>query len=325
MTNLRIVKPATEAQRTTRTTTDCWEVTPDSVTAWKSPPFQRPLKVNDKVRQVAVDIKADDGVIPGILTLGVLDKVVYLLDGQHRREAFLISECLTGYVDVRIAHYASMAEMAEEFWKLNSRLVQMKPDDVLRALESGSAALLKLRKRCSFIGYDQLRRNPKSPMISMSAALRCWVGATPEVPTSAAVNAVEAANRLTLDEADVMIDFFELAINAWGRDPEYSRLWLALNLTICMWLYRRLVITPYSSKTTKLTKEQFGTLLMALSADPQYLAWLVGRQMRISDRSPCYVRVKGIFAARLEAETGRKQYLPSPDWASSKRGAGGGA
>lgn len=321
---LKLLKPTTDAERTTRSTTDTIEVTPDIVKSWKLPPFQRELRINDKVRELGNVIKDDGGVIPGVLVIGVLDKIRYLIDGQHRREAFLLSGCLVGYVDVRVVHFATMGEMGKEFVNVNSKLVGMKPDDILRGLEGSHAPLAKLRRACPFIGYGHLRLKDSSPIVSMSGVLRCWFASAPEVPSAGGLTAIKAVEMLTLDEVETAADFLNLAMGGWGRDPEYSRLWLGLNLTICMWLYRRLVITPYSTKTQKLTKEQFGKLLMALSADAKYLEWLIGRQMRNSDRSPCYMRIKSIFAARIELETGKKPLLPSPAWASSQRGAGGG-
>lgn len=319
--HLKLVKPSTEAEKTTRTTTDTWEVSINRLKALKDPPFQRPLKINDKVRECANEIRESGGVIPGVIVIGVLDKQQYLIDGQHRREAFFISECLTGYCDVRVLHFDSMAEMGEEFVRLNSHMVALKPDDVLRGLEKSNPALSKLRRHCPFLGYDQIRRGDKSPVMSMSAALRCWIGSAPDTPKAGGDSALRIAQSFTTDEADRMIEFLELAMAAWGRDAEYHRLWLNLNMTLCMWLYRRLVVTPYSAKTLKITKDTFTELLMALSADPHYLTWLTGRSLRETDRSPCYNRIKRIFAARLEEKTGKKALLPAPPWASNNRNA----
>ena len=69
--NLKLVKPSTEAEKATRTTSDTWEVTPNDVKAWKLPPFQRPLKINKKVTDISEEI-ATNGVFPGVITLGVL-------------------------------------------------------------------------------------------------------------------------------------------------------------------------------------------------------------------------------------------------------------
>lgn len=318
MADLKLSRPSTEAEKTTRTTTDTIEVTPDLIKSWKSPPFQRPLKVNAKVVELSAEIKKDDGVIPGVMTLGILNKERYLIDGQHRREAFLLSGCIVGYVDVRIAHYDSMAEMGDEFVKLNSRLVVMKPDDILRGLEGSVPPLARIRRRCPFVGYEMVRRGDRAPLLSMSAALRSWFGSAPDTPAPGGLSTTQVTKALTDDEAGTLIDFLELAHGAWGKDPEYHRLWLNLNLTMCMWLYRRLVITPYSPKTPKLTRDQFRSCLMGLSAAPGYLQWLLGRQMRQTDRSPAYNRIKGVFAARIETELGKKPLLPSPPWAGNR-------
>jgi hypothetical protein len=321
--SLHIVKPTTVPQKVTRTTVDTILISPELLRGWELPPFQRPLRVNDKVLALAEVIKEDGGVIPGVMTIGVIGRQQYLLDGNHRREAFFISGCTEGYVDVRIHHFTDMATMGEEFVNLNSQLVKMRPDDILRGLEGMNSALSFIRSECPFVGYDMIRRSDRAPILSMSALLRCWYGGVNEVPKFSVGSATNIARQITLDEAKMLVSFVSLAIDAWGRDPEYYKLWGGLNLTIAAWLYRRLVIAPYSTKTIKLTKDQFKKCLMALSADSGYPDWLVGRNLCERDRSPCYSRMKSIFARRLEQETGKKHLLPSPAWSPTHgRGSG---
>ncbi len=320
MAVLKIVKPATEAERTTRTTMDTIEITPSIVRSWKTPPFQRPLRVSAKVMEISSEIADNDGVVPGIVTIGVLGADRYVVDGQHRLEAFLQSNCTVGYLDVRFVHHGDMADMAEEFYKLNSRIVSMRPDDYLRALESSSELLRKVRKRCPFVGYDMIRRGDHSPILSASVALRCWWTSGREVPQGGGASLMTIVKEYQTEEADSIIGFLEVAHAAWGRDYEYARLWGSLNLTLCMWLYRRLVMSAYSTKTQRVTKEMFQKCLMALSADATFLDWLLGRKLTDRDRSPAYGRIKNLFAKRLEAETGKRPLLPAPAWAAGQRG-----
>jgi len=311
--HLRIVKPTTEAQRETRTTQDVIIVTPEIVKSWKLPAFQRPLKVNEKMIIVSNKIEQSE-VIPGVLTLGVLDKTIYLLDGQHRREAFLMSGIKEAAVEVRYAHFDSLAEMSQEFRDVNSRIANMTPDDTLRAMVETHDGIRKLKRTLAFVGFGQVRRGPTSPLVSMSALLRSWFGSAPEVPSLGGLTAEAVADKLTKDEAETLIGFGECAFKAWGSDPSNYKLWLNLNLTICMWLYRRLVISPYSASTKKLTKEAFTKCLMSVAADGVYSDWIVGRQLRERDRAPAYKKVKDLFAKRIELETGVKPRMPSPDW-----------
>lgn len=315
--NFKIVKPSTDAEKSTQTTLETIEVTPDLVRSWKLPPFQRPLRINDKVMLLSEQIRRDDGVLPGVFTIGIIGKDRYLVDGQHRREAFLLSECLVGYCDVRICHFSDLAAMGEEYVNLNSRIVNMRPDDILRGLEGTYEPLAKLRKRCPYVGYDQIRRNEKGPVLSMSALLRCWVGSATEAPRGGGTSAMQLAKTLSMDDADQCIGFLECAFNAWGRDLAYARLWTNLNLVLCMWLYRRIVLSAYSAKTRRLTREQFTKCLMSVSADSTYLDWLVGRQVGNRDMSPAYKRLKAIVASRVESDTGSKYVTPMPAWASS--------
>lgn len=168
-TELRLVS---RAERTTRTKVDTIGFTQADAEAWLLPAFQRPLRVNAKVLEIAEGIKADGGVMPGILTLGVINGKTYLVDGQHRREAFFQSGCDTGYADVRYCEFESMAEMADEFVRLNSQIVRLKPDDILRGLEAGNEHLRRLRKACPWIGYGFFRAGETSPIMGPARLVR---------------------------------------------------------------------------------------------------------------------------------------------------------
>lgn len=301
--------------RATHTKSDTLGLTKDVIATWKSPPFQRPLRVNEKVRALVETIKRDGGVVPGVITLGVLGKDTYLLDGQHRIHAFLMTELEQGYCDVRIHHFDNLGDMGEEFVNLNSRLVQLRPDDILRGLEESTPALRIIREKCAFVGYDMIRRGERAPIVSMSAMLRCWCGSACETPASARGSAMQLGLDLTTDDATALVVPLALFERAWGRDLQYARLWGNLNLSLCFWLYRRLVVTQHSAKTPKFTRDLFQKCMMSLSADNGYLDWLVGRQLSERDRTPAYNRIKLLVAKRYEQETGRKPLLPHPAWA----------
>lgn len=314
-TNLKIVKPTSAPERATQTTLDTILVTPDIVSAWKNPPFQRPLRVNDKVRAIADRIRESE-VLPGIVTLGVLAKDTYLLDGQHRREAFLISGVSQGYCDVRVHHFSSMAGMGREFVDLNSRIVNLKPDDILRGLEGSSEALTYLRKQLPFVGYDMIRRGANAPILSMALMLRAWSASASEVPISGGTSAMLLGETLTMEAAHECATFFKLCERAWGRDQEYAKLWGTLNITICAWLYRR-VVTTRDPKVMRVSADVFCKAMMGLSASENYLEWLVGRLLTERDRSPCYARAKAIMVKRVETELGKKIRWPQPEWSAS--------
>ena len=255
------IKPTTQMEKRTRTVVDTILVTPDKVRAWKLPAFQRQLRENRKVLALAEQLKTDGGVWPGIVTLGVLGGETYLIDGQHRAHAFVMSGIAEGYTDVRIHYFSSVADMGDEFVKLNSQLVVMRPDDILRGLEPSMPVLKTIRETCPFIGYDVVRRSPKAPMLSMSMALRTWRAGINEVP---ARNGGEPARQIAsaMDETELRFftDFMNIAYKSFGRDVEYQRLWSGLNLCLSVWMYKHLVLSQYSPKSPRLTKETFPAL-----------------------------------------------------------------
>lgn len=327
MSNVVAIKGTREAPKSQRSTMETLIVSIDQVNQWRLPPFQRPLRVNAKVAAIAEEMKQPDGqTITGVITLGKIAKApdIYIVDGQHRIEAFRISGLDEVIADVRIVHFDTLSDMADEFVRLNSALVRMRPDDILRGLEPTSIVLKTIKKDCAFVGYDNIRRGGTSgPILSMAAVLRCWAGSAGETPSTGGGGSV-ASLAAAMDDAGVenLVRFLLTAHAAWGRDPEYYRLWANLNLTICMWLWRRLVLDPNRSlrRSVVLNVTQFKQCLMSVSADHNYVDWLTGRTLNDRDRNPAYTRIKAAFVQRLSAESrdGKKPLLPSPIWFSKR-------
>jgi hypothetical protein len=310
------VKP----NKQTCSTVEPMELTPKLVASWQPPPFQRPFVLNGKCQEVIEQIKRE-GVLPGVITLGVLraaQAIKYTVDGQHRLGCYMNTDLPVAYADVRTIYCDSMAEMAEEFVRLNQSLRKMTPDDVLRGLEASYAPLRTIREKCRFVGYDKVRRSDKSPILSMSMVLRTWRGSAAEVPVSATPSAATLAATLSSEDAEQLIGFLTLCFDAWGRDREYAKLWSGLNLNLCAWMYRRMVLTQYSSRTPRITRDVFRKCLMSVSANRHYVDWLVGRNVGERDRSPGYSRLRTIFAERLAVEMGKRPNMPAPAWATSK-------
>jgi hypothetical protein len=297
---------------------DTLELTPKGVRAWKKPPFQRDLRINERVRQLVEDIRRDGGVVPGTITLGRLDGDIYLVDGQHRAEAFLLSEMPAGYADVRICTFETMADMSEEFVRLNSSLVRMRNDDIIRGLEAVTPELAAIRRKCPFIGYSNIRNGQGSrTMLSMAVAIRGWFGSAGAIPTNGP-SSTDAVKMLDDDNAAKICRFQVACFEAWGVDRQNYRLWSSLNLGVLAWLYRRVVLGEGVDKnlrrSTAITPEQFGKCLMALSADPKYTEWLIGRSMGERDRGPCYARIKDVFARRLAMDGIKGARFPQGEW-----------
>lgn len=315
-------KPAASKPRKSRM--DTVEVDMRTLGGWKIPPFQRQLRVNEKVREIAGIIRSDGGVIPGIITIGVIkagrDTGEYVVDGQHRIEAFRLSECREAIADVRYVEFDSMADMGNEFVNLNSSLVRMRPDDVLRGLEESTPALRMIRDRCPFVGYDMIRRGPTSAMLSMSTALRLWEGSGAPTPVAVSKSAVNLAVELSDESVAKMTVFLGLVYEAWGMDEGAKRLWSSVNLSLCMWLWRRLVDDTQrgTNRYVVLRNEQFKRCMFSLAADASYNDWLLGRALGDRDRPPAYARIKQILIRRLNEDKfgqGKKITFPSPTWA----------
>lgn len=310
---------ATNPEKVTKTTVDTIQFTPAEAKSWRIPPFQRELRVNDKVRTLADQIRCDSGVVPGVLSFGKMGNATYLIDGQHRREAFLLSGKEFGYADVRTMTFDSMATMGEEFVRLQCPLVRMRPDDILRGLEGSLEVLQKIRKSCPWVGYDMIRRGPKTPHASMSVILSCWHISRSEVPSGSG-SSLTIARELQSDDATNLIGFLLTAMDAFGTDHEYTILWRRLNLVLCMWLYRRTVLDTYSHKSIKLNPVMFRQALKSLSADDDYTDWLTGRDLSDKHRAPAYSRITATMAKKLVTMGAKNTGFPRPPWALGKKG-----
>jgi hypothetical protein len=290
----------------------------EEMNSWVLPSFQRAEKLTAKVKEAAAELKTNGGIVSGTILLGKLrgdDATIYLVDGQQRRLACNLSGEKQFYIEYSLKTYVSFIAMAGEFTRANGRLVAFKPDDHLRAFEVTHPHLKKLREDCNFLGYGHAGRNAREgrgSILSMSCALKCWFGSAQESPAVYG-QATELVEQLDEIQCQHMTVFLNLAFGAWERDKCHIRMWANLNLLMCMYLYRKLVIEPRGST---LPKGMFRNCLMSVAADSTYSDWLLGRQVYERDRDPCFKRLKRIFLARLAQEyNGKNRFqFPKPEW-----------
>lgn len=308
--------------KVTRTWMDTIEVTETVADSWEVPPFQRELRETKKVREIGKEI-ADSGVLPGVGTLGKLTgkPTLYILDGQHRRLAFKVSGLSSALWDVRVEEFDTMGEMAERFVELNDVIRRITSDDRLKAAALDNKALQVLSHRAPFVGYNVAKAKkmpPHAAFLNMSMALRLWVCANNETPVIGTGKSASAmAEELTQAEADELGKALQAMYEAWGRDTEVRKLWGALNLGLCLWLYVRLVLgrsTHPNSRFTRMDRDTFIQCMMQLSTQARYMDWLVNRQLDDTNRMPAYKRIREQVAARYHQVTGKKANLPNPDW-----------
>jgi hypothetical protein len=302
-------------------------VYPEEVTNWLLGSFQRDLRPNKKVRAYADKLKGEwGGVMKGIITLGKLindpKDTTWIVDGQHRIHAFKLSELDECLVDIQTRWFETRAEMAAAYKELNSTLVRQTPDDNLRAMEETVNGLHLIRTSCPAVGYGNVRRPGNKHMISMSALLRCWAISRSETPgASSQVPAEDLAIALTDVDVRCIIQFMDMASEAWGTDREYHRLWLQLNMSLCMWLYRRLVVdrNRTGKRRVVLGEDEFRRCLMRLSSTHMYVDWLAGRTMHERERAPAYYRICDAFMVSLRADGIARPILPRPEWAMGRK------
>lgn len=315
-------KLKSNAEKATQSIAGTIEFTKAIARKWRKPPFQRDLTINKKVEVALKEIVESNGVIPGVLSFGHIigddNPIPFLFDGQHRREMFFMSDLEVGYASTQTYFFNNIAEMAKKFVQLNGSLVRFVPDDLLRGMETEQPLLKTIRKRCLFVGYRVDRRRETGSVVAMANVLRSWSSSCSDVPSaSGGAGVTNIAARLTAEDVEQLSGFLHCAYDAWGGEPDRQRLWKTFNLSLCMWLYRRLVLATDVTTTTKLSAAMFTKCLMSLSADAHYVDWLLGRNSSQRFRSPAYTRIKTAFQRRLKQETGVLHRLPAPTWAAN--------
>jgi hypothetical protein len=218
-TNVVPLKGAKTAPKAVSSKMETLILTHALIDKWVAAPFQRPLKVNKKVIEFAEELKANGGMINGILTLGTIvgERTIYLLDGQHRKEGFVISGLTECIADVRVCEFEHMGEMGDEFVKLNSQLVRMSTDDILRGMEGSIPAIHNIKMALPFVGYGKnLRKGGNSPLVGMALVLRCWDGASRETPKTNNHPAIDLAREITPESTQDLIGCLRLVKSAWG-------------------------------------------------------------------------------------------------------------
>jgi hypothetical protein len=258
--------------------------------------------------------------IPGTLIFGRFEGTDYLIDGQHRiYGAFALAAGLRALpgttsfdveggwrpacaiASIEIRPYDSMAEMGKAFAGFNKKLVALKPDDLLRALEGTNTFLRDIREACPFIGYEKNKNTKERIMISMSAAIRTWFGsgATPATGPECS----RAQSYLDEGETKAIVAFFSSAEAAGWVDTNYTRLWGTLNIGINMWLYRKLVLGAANKfrgggDFMALTGEQYVECMKELR-NLDYTKFLGSRALRYQDRAPTYDYIQELFLPAL--------------------------
>ena len=299
-------------QVTTLQTVPQIEVTKQLIRTWKVPPFQRFLRITEKVRE-CIEVTRTTGKIPGVIYLGRYKGVLYLIDGQHRLEAFRLSELPSALAHVLIEDFTDMAEMGKRYVELCSSLVKVRADDRMHALEATHPVLQTVRTKCPFLSYGHGQLAVQKMTISASTAIRAWMSSQPETPSPRSFNVALMLKGLQSEGASGIIGFLTACHEAWSTD--YPRLWGALNLTLCAYIYRRTVLDPDGK--TPLTRGQFIQGMQGLSTNQRYQEWLLNRQLGSIHRAPAYKQIKITVQHHLKTIYGGVIRLPKPIWMGS--------
>ena len=328
---MKIPEYKTKAEKDARTISrgpEC--LTLADMQEWRiDPDIQRGLTINAIVRVVAKKI-AEEKRIPDRMLIGVLNGVMYLLDGQHRREGHRMAVeeygCPTTVVgEIRWVFCETRAELAMHFELAQRSIVKMRPDDGLRALEHFTPVLQQIRKACPFVGYTRIQRGgPASSAISMANLLRCWAGSGRETPVSSIGAARDVANSLSSKDATDCSTFANLAYRAWDNNIENGSLWGALNLTLCMWLYRQMVLAP-AEDVTRITPDQFRRFLIHLTRSVDYIDGIKGMVLSGRNRGLVMGKLEKALSAFLKSEkiVKNEKHVRLPDrshWVTTQSG-----
>jgi len=210
--------------------------------------------------------------IPDVIMLGTLpnDPTIYIVDGQHRQVKFLASRVNEAFARIRWEEYDTMEQIGLAFYTANGgKSLLTSADDMLRSKHLSSPPLYRLVTECPFIGFDYIRFGDGGPVMSASAAVKSWIASGLDKPRSALGKSVGVlVDNVTDEETEDMIRFYKMCYKVWGKDKENRRMWLNINVALCAWLYRRLVLGQKKiGRLSSLTEEEFEYCLATLAAN----------------------------------------------------------
>lgn len=242
------------------------------------------------------------------------------LRSKHDELARNRKKVAAAFAKIQYEYHDSMIAMAERFEKLNTPIERIKRDDIYRCNLNRSPSIDALVKKCPFIGFGAVKRNGTNSacVARVSGILRYWYSSRPEVPVARMPSARDTVAWFDKeDTVDDLVTFLGLCHRAWSSSPEYSSLWNPFNMTLCMWLYRRICL-EVTSKGLQVTNELFYLCLLSLTGNRDYLAWLAaahgGRSMN-RDRNEGYRRITDSFRRTIQDSLGGKKcFLPVPTW-----------
>jgi hypothetical protein len=188
--------------------------------------------------------------------------------------------------------------------------IQLTTDnDRLHIMSALHEPLRFIARTCeNFVTYEFSLKHPAT----MGAVVRAWFDSKHEVPRHKTLKeqSKEIA-ALTQAEAVQICEFLSVCKN-FTFEASSRLLWKPYNLTLCLWLYRRLVWQEDPAiKVSKLSPDDFGTLLSKL-VDDQYCVSLISKDISSRhDRVDTYKEMRKRFSTALTTHKSLKLPLIS--------------
>lgn len=243
------------------------------------PAYQRQQYLNAKrAPKIRAKIQAS-AMIPGIVYICEIDELSVrdvIHDGQQRTAIALTTAHDSFTAHVIRCRFETVAEAAEDYEELNSKVVNHKPDEMLKASAYRLPRLLRLMD-LDFLTYSSARSG--AAKVSVATALRAWRSAASiEAPIQTTVGVADIARTLSDQDVDGLTCFLRTVRESWGALKEHRGLYNVANLTITMWLYRMMVELKAEDqrRCTNLSLTEFSIGMQAL-VSPDYLCFLRGK------------------------------------------------
>ena len=281
---------------------------------WKLPNWGREPKSNDIVVSVAADLQVNPH-LKSTLILGIYDNAIWKIDGNHRLLGFLTSglPSMTAYC---MFHKCTSHEDMYRIYRIYQRHIRTPTkDDNLKGFEVTHPPLKTISSKCKFVTYGSLK-DYETSRIKMTSVVQAWFDSLSYLPKHVRSNIEEQAKKIDESAARKINEF--LMVCKEGLTLQISVLWKQINITLLLWLYRRVVWEMVDeehegSDYPVLTKDEFVCGLQGLQASSYYQA-LFQRELE-KDRLETYNSLISHFRNNLRScGIKRRMTLPKPNW-----------
>jgi hypothetical protein len=280
---------------------------------WQVPEYNRETTDTKKVNELVEALLREPVLRYDHFIISCRECVLRKVDCNHRVRAFEKSGLPAIRVNIHYIRFDSEEEEVEAYRQKQYQLKRSTPNDRLKVVARTHQPLQRIAELCNFVTFDKACAGQAGKLVTMSTVVQVYEWSKTNPPRSRSVSSIEdLAKTLTAEDAAQIVEFLLLCREYF--EVKNPSLWKVSNLTLCLWLYRRLIWREEVEDTrwSRMTSQEFGSGLGALS-NTTYAGRITNKTLsHDTDRNAIWRHLIGGFRQGLGTTHGRTK-LKTPN------------